>query len=708
MKTLNSRHLYTLCFFLGCFCLFSKLAWSDGSLGNPYIDRVEIIQTDKQGSGEGIEQSTIVKVMLNSFNGSLKDRIVHVEMRDPNGVVYSFSDDNLYYSESGDFYFKQFPFFLADDEIEIIVYDNEKGKSSFYIKQPEYSIENTATYDGSWSGKTNQNYDVSFTVSNNEVSSFKIKQKISGSYCSATITMTISGGTFVSGEKFSISGSSPGTYGSTYSYKGTFANNTVCNGTWNYHDNYCNASGSGTWTANNGASPPSPTTTTTTSTTTTSTTTTTTLPTVPTAPTLSVSTSGTTVSLSWTSVAGAAGYTLYFAPYPYTGPESIGAIPMGIQTSMSASLSNGAAFYVAIQTYNGVGKSGYSNIEYFVLNTSVAASPIPETGQTKCYNNSEEIICPQPGQDFSGQDANYTINPLSYTKLDDKGDSLPTSATSWCMVKDNVTGLIWEVKTDDGSVHDKDNQYTWYDSNPATNGGSAGMPENGTDTEDFINALNAESFGGHKDWRLPTIKELDSIVNLGKYNPGIDTTFFPNTVSFGYYWSSSTNANDTGNAWDIVFNYPGVGWASKSSAGRVRAVRGGQAVSLGHLVTNGDGTVTDTYTGLMWQQAGIATEVTWEVALSYCESLSLAGYTDWRLPNRKELRSIVDYNVHSPATDTAFFPNTVSSGYYWSSSTNANDTGNSWSIGFLYGIDLLDAYKASVYHVRAVRGGHAQ
>ena len=59
------------------------------------------------------------------------------------------------------------------------------------------------------------------------------------------------------------------------------------------------------------------------------------------------------------------------------------------------------------------------------------------------------------------------------------------------MVRDNVTGLFWEVKTDDGSIHDKDNTYTWYDSNPATNGGNAGTAGEGTDTEDFIEALNS-------------------------------------------------------------------------------------------------------------------------------------------------------------------------------------------------------------------------
>lgn len=87
------------------------------------------------------------------------------------------------------------------------------------------------------------------------------------------------------------------------------------------------------------------------------------------APSLTVSTDGTTLSLSWTSVAGATGYTLLYAPAPYTGPDSIGSIPLGTQTSLAASLWNGAAFYVAIQAYNSSNSSDFSNIEYFIIDT---------------------------------------------------------------------------------------------------------------------------------------------------------------------------------------------------------------------------------------------------------------------------------------------------------------------------------------------------
>ena len=217
------------------------------------------------------------------------------------------------------------------------------------------------------------------------------------------------------------------------------------------------------------------------------------------------------------------------------------------------------------------------------------AAPVPDTGQSKCYNNTVEIPCPSPGQPFYGQDANYTINPMSYTKLDGSGNVLSSSATSWVMVKDNVTGLIWENKTDDGTIHDKDNSYTWYDSNPATNGGYAGTPGDGTDTEDFISALNIAHFGGYSDWRLPTIKELITIVNysISYLGSTIDTGYFPNTAA-SLYWSSTAfnNIYDTNWVWYVSFDFGYVNNTNKNYAGYVRAVRDGQSGPLGAVVVS--------------------------------------------------------------------------------------------------------------------------
>jgi len=211
-----------------------------------------------------------------------------------------------------------------------------------------------------------------------------------------------------------------------------------------------------------------------------------------------------------------------------------------------------------------------------LLAAHAVSGPVPDTGQTKCYDDSGEIPCPSAGQSFSGQDGNYTMNPPSYTKLDSDGNTLPDSATSWAMVKDNITGLIWENKTDDGTIHDKDNTYTWYDSNASSNGGNAGFPGNGTDTEDFIKTLNDANFGGHADWRLPTIKELAYLVNNSIAYPGptIDANSFSDTRS-SFYWSSSTLADNIYSAWGMSFDYGYDDNYGKNVHACVRAVRGG-------------------------------------------------------------------------------------------------------------------------------------
>jgi hypothetical protein len=211
------------------------------------------------------------------------------------------------------------------------------------------------------------------------------------------------------------------------------------------------------------------------------------------------------------------------------------------------------------------------------------AGPVPDTGQTKCYgyDNLGEIPCPQPGERFHGQDAQYNINPQSYTKLDANGNDLPDSATEWVMVRDNVTGLIWEIKqAKDGNAdysdpHDADNKYTWYNSDPETNGGNAGTAGDGTDTEDFINALNSERFGGYSDWRMPTVKELSSIVNSGTYYPAINTAYFPNTMS-SYSWSATTSVYGTATAWTLFFGDGHIYYPIKSNSLYVRAVHGGK------------------------------------------------------------------------------------------------------------------------------------
>jgi len=316
------------------------------------------------------------------------------------------------------------------------------------------------------------------------------------------------------------------------------------------------------------------------------------------------------------------------------------------------------------------------------------ATPVSDTGQTKCYDNTLEITCPQPGEPFYGQDGNYSINPQSYTKLDANGNDLPDDAPwPWTMVRDNLTGLVWEVKQDkDDTVnyanpHDADNTYVWCDS-----------IGDGTGTEDFINALNSEQFGSYSDWRMPTIKELSSLVDSSIPYPGptINTDYFANTQT-GPYWSSTTG---------------GTGACNESAHKYVRAVRGGQCGLPGTFIDNGDGTVTDTGTGLMWQKATAPGTYLWQQALSYCESLSLGGDNDWRLPSINELHSIVDYDSAYPAfypiftyTDNGFYD------FYWSSTTFTGSERFAWVVSSKAGYRANSYKRDYPFYVRAVRGG---
>ena len=118
---------------------------------------------------------------------------------------------------------------------------------------------------------------------------------------------------------------------------------------------------------------------------------------------------------------------------------------------------------------------------------------------------------------------------------------------------------------------------------------------------------------------------------------------------------------------------------------------------------NGNGTVTDNVTGLVWQRTDDGASRVWPDAINYCETLSLGGKTDWRLPNVKELKSIVDYTKYSPAIDTAAFPDTQLS-FYWSSASNTINSSYAWSVDFSDG-NVGNGSKSYDYYVRCVRGG---
>lgn len=140
---------------------------------------------------------------------------------------------------------------------------------------------------------------------------------------------------------------------------------------------------------------------------------------------------------------------------------------------------------------------------------------------------------------------------------------------------------------------------------------------------------------------------------------------------------------------------------------------------------NGDGTVTDSQTGLMWRQCsegqstdsaacdtGVAATYTWQAALQQAQTVNgtgFAGYSDWRLPNRNELASLIENSCYDPSINTTTFPNTVASSY-WSASPDAGNSDSAWYVYFLYGLVYgggvgSNGDKGNALHVRLVRGG---
>ena len=333
--------------------------------------------------------------------------------------------------------------------------------------------------------------------------------------------------------------------------------------------------------------------------------------------------------------------------------------------------------------------------------------PIPDSGPTKCYDNDSEIPCPNPDESFYGQAGNYTINEMSFTKLDNNGNDLPEDSPQWVMVRDNVTGLIWEVKQakdmvqDYDNPNDADNTYSWYDTDFSNNLGNEGSDNDGKNTQKFIEQLNEKRLGGFNDWRMPSPQEIESIANLAMNNPAIDLNFFPGSMSL-FYWSSTSFVNNSDSAWGVDFEFGEVSNFYKSMPHFVRAVRGERALSSGKYVMNGNNTITDVARGIMWELKTI--RKTWEEAIDHCENLSTAMFTDWRLPEQKELLSIVDFSQRFPATNQNVFSD-VKNSYYCSSTSNAKDTGNVWDIGFDNGDTHYNKAKSERFNVRAIRGG---
>jgi hypothetical protein len=330
---------------------------------------------------------------------------------------------------------------------------------------------------------------------------------------------------------------------------------------------------------------------------------------------------------------------------------------------------------------------------------AIAAAPglaqytVVDTGQTTCYDAAGvEGACPAAGEPLAGQDAQHVGHAPSYRV-----------AADGLTVLDQHTGLTWQRSPDtdgDGDI-DAADKLSW------------------VELQEYPATLNGAAFGGYDDWRIATIKELYSLIDFRGDDPSgcpsaddcpdiqpfIDTTFF----EFAYgdtaagerlidaqYWSGTEYVSTVFNGDAAVFGvnfadgrikgYPRDEGPGGTQRQFVRLVRGNPAYGVNDFVANGDGTVTDLATGLVWQQEDDGVARDWAEALSHAEQLTLAGCTDWRLPDAKELQSIVDYarspdTTGSAAIDPLFGAPLVpvengqtNYPFYWTSTTHANWT----------------------------------
>ncbi|MCB1306545.1 MAG: DUF1566 domain-containing protein [Leptospiraceae bacterium] len=320
-------------------------------------------------------------------------------------------------------------------------------------------------------------------------------------------------------------------------------------------------------------------------------------------------------------------------------------------------------------------------VQSITTTTSTGNYTLVDTGQTTCYGtNSGTVGC--SGGGTAAQDGFYTGNTPSYTNNADG------------TITDNRTSLMWVNSAD-------------------TNGDSSINSSDKLTQSSAVSYCSSLTYAGHSDWRLPTVKELYSLMNFGQgRDPSSCTncasgnlsgkTFMDDSVfSVGFGDTSSgerlidgqyasTNVYG-GKIFDTDTGVFGVNFVDGRIKGYecnstktfyVQCVRGNSDYGLNNFTNNGNGTITDNATGLTWQQGDSGTSRTFDQALTYCEGLSLGGSSNWRVPNIKELQSILDYSrapdytgsaaINSIFNATSFTNEEGITDYatYWSSTTH--------------------------------------
>ncbi len=334
-------------------------------------------------------------------------------------------------------------------------------------------------------------------------------------------------------------------------------------------------------------------------------------------------------------------------------------------------------------------------LEPFVL----GAIP-PGTGQTGCYSDSSWLTCPSEGSAFFGQDAQYGWD--LFIEPEDRFEK-------------------YENPGHEGQpiVFDHFTRREWKGCNVGRSGSecASGSPKQDDIFGPRIDCQNS-TWGGYSDWAVPTVREMSSLIDSGRSVwASTYASFFPNTAH-GHHWTNTVYLGLQGSLFTVSFN-PGYVWRLHGLQASLpyRCVRRPEEDRPGSLhraeTVDDEPVVRDTGSGLMWQgctagqrgwdcETGEALAVTWEDALHLCATLDWGGYQDWRLPDRNELHSMVDFELFSPAVDPDVFPATT--GLLWSSTTYPGDSGKAWLVshgtGFVQGWE-----KDGDYRVRCVRGG---
>jgi hypothetical protein len=251
MNYLKNNRMFILgMWFVASILCADALSYADSSKES-IIDSIQVVRIERDGLEQ--PQLTALKISLKPKARTMHDSITAVVINSI-GEMYTFSPDDLYMSKEDFYLYKEYPFQFPEGPIIVEIYTPTTG---VYDKAIHPDIASTANkYGGTWSGTNDQGYDVNFTVSGNNVTSFSIKINTTGTICSSTISSTVTGTFPITNKSFLIDLTKPALpvqNDQVEKYAGNFTNDFQANGTWYIKDNLCNATGNGTWNATKAA-----------------------------------------------------------------------------------------------------------------------------------------------------------------------------------------------------------------------------------------------------------------------------------------------------------------------------------------------------------------------------------------------------------------------------------------------------------------------